>query len=61
MPFSDLFKKQQLNRAIKPSTDETFLSPEFQKKRHEAALDFFKAFQEKMDRKSQGAKDGESQ
>lgn len=56
MPLSDLFKKQpkkgpaqeQINRAIKPSTDETFLSPEMQKKRHEAALEFLNAFQEKI-------------
>src|SRR5689334_13157395 len=56
MPFSDLFKKQpkkepaqeQIQRAIKPSTDETFLSPEIQKKRHAAALEFLKAFQEKI-------------
>src|SRR6266498_935979 len=56
MPLSDLFRKQpkkdpaqqQLNRAIKPSTDETFISPEMQKKRHEAALEFLKAFQERI-------------
>jgi hypothetical protein len=56
MPFSDLFKKQpkkepvqeQINRAIKPSTDETFLSHEMQKKRHEAALEFLKAFEERI-------------
>src|ERR1051325_7758799 len=56
MPFSDLFRKQpkkepapdQLNRAIKPSTDPTFLSPEMQKKRHAAALEFLTAFQEKI-------------
>jgi hypothetical protein len=56
MPLSDLFRKQpkkepaqeQLHRAIKPSTDETFLAPEMQKKRHNAALEFLKAFQEKI-------------
>ncbi len=56
MPLSDLFKKQpkkepdraEINRAIKPSTDETFLSPEMQKKRYDAALEFVTAFQEKI-------------
>jgi hypothetical protein len=54
-PF-DFFKKspkkeaenQTGAQAAQPSMDETFKSPEMQKKRHEAATDFLKAFQERM-------------
>jgi hypothetical protein len=58
MQFSDLFKKspkkdpptanEDVTRAIKPSSDNTFLSPEMQKKRYAAAMEFVKAFQEKI-------------
>jgi hypothetical protein len=56
MPLSGLFKKSPkkepvkttASMAAKPSTDESFLSPEMQKKRYDAALEFLKAFQEKM-------------
>ena len=56
MPFSDLFKKSTKKgpvqtpqgRAAKPSTDESFLSPEMQKKRYDAAMEFLKNFQERM-------------
>lgn len=55
MPFSDLFRKPKketadttASKGATPSTDETFLSPEMQKKRSDAALEFVKAFQEKI-------------
>ncbi|HSJ86535.1 MAG TPA: hypothetical protein VK909_04940, partial [Anaerolineales bacterium] len=35
-------------RAAKPSTDPSFLSPEMQKKRYDAAMEFVKLFQEKI-------------
>ncbi|MEW6403743.1 MAG: hypothetical protein AB1649_18265, partial [Chloroflexota bacterium] len=38
----------EITRATKPSTDPTFLSPEMQKKRHEAATEFMQAFQERI-------------
>lgn len=56
MSLFDLFKKSPkkepekttASKAAKPSTDETFMSPEMQKKRYDAAMEFLKAFQEKM-------------
>ena len=56
MSFFDLFKKNQkkepekttVSKAAKPSIDETFMSPEMQKKRHDAATEFLKAFQDRM-------------
>lgn len=53
MSIFDFFKKPSKKepentngrRASKPSSDESFLSPEMQKKRHEAAMDFLKYFQ----------------
>jgi len=56
MSFFDLIKKQPkkepekttASKAAKPSSDETFMSPEMQKKRHDAAMEFLKAFQERM-------------
>jgi hypothetical protein len=56
MPFSDLFKtspkkepvQTAQSKAAKPSTDESFLSPEMQKKRYDAAMEFLKNFQERM-------------
>ncbi len=56
MPLFDLFKKsnkkepgkEQNDRAAKPPTDNPLLSPEMQKKRYEAAMEFLKVFQEKM-------------
>src|SRR5215212_10182640 len=56
MPLSDLFKKSPkketeptvASQAAKPSTDPSFLSPEMQKKRYDAAMEFGKLFQEKI-------------
>ena len=56
MPLSDLFKKSSqkepekttAGKAAKPSTDESFFSPEMQKKRYDAAIEFLKLFQEKL-------------
>ena len=56
MPLFDLFKKSPKKepakapdtRAAKPSTDDSFLSPEMQKKRHDAAMEFIQIFQEKI-------------
>jgi hypothetical protein len=53
MPLSDLFKRPSKKepekttggRAAKSSGDDTFLSPEMQKKRYEAAMEFLKYFQ----------------
>jgi|GEM_PF-937118 len=50
MPFSDLFKrspKKEPEKPQKPAADSAFLSPEMQKKRYEAAMEFVKALQEK--------------
>jgi len=55
MPFSDLFKKPSpketekipAKKASNPPTDD-FMSPEMQKKRYDAALEFLQAFQERM-------------
>jgi hypothetical protein len=54
-PF-DFFKKSPKKepesttdgQAVQPAMDETFKSPEMQKKRHEAAMEFLKVFQERM-------------
>ena len=56
MPLFDLFKKSPkkepekttVDKAANPSLDESFLSPEMQKKRYDAALEFVKLFQEKI-------------
>ena len=56
MPLFDLFKKAPkkepekttAEKAAKSSADESFLSPEMQKKRYEAAMEFVKVFQEKI-------------
>jgi len=49
MPLSDLFKKSPKNEPSKQSTvDPSLLSPEMQKKRHAAAMEFVTAFQEKI-------------
>jgi hypothetical protein len=56
MPLSDLFKKPSkkepektpADKTARPPTDESLLSPEMQKKRYEAALEFVKLFQEKI-------------
>ncbi len=56
MPLSDLFKrpskkepdKAPQNQPAKPPADASLISPEMQKKRHEAALEFLKNFQERM-------------
>ena len=55
MPLSDLFKKspkkgtsQQKAGTAKPWMDNPLASKEMQKKRYDAAMEFIKAFQEKM-------------
>ncbi|MFT3891316.1 MAG: hypothetical protein QM730_06750 [Anaerolineales bacterium] len=56
MSFFDLFKKSPkkepekttASKAAKPSSDETFMSPEMQKKRYDAAMEFLEAFQDRM-------------
>ena len=48
MPLFDLFKKSPKKEAQKPSIDDSFLSPEMQKKRHDAAMEFIEIFQEKI-------------
>jgi hypothetical protein len=56
MPLFDLFKKpnkrepgkEQKDKAAKPATDNPLVSPEMQKIRYEAAMEFLKVFQEKM-------------
>ena len=57
MPLSDLFKRSPKKESVqasqtepvKPSTrDESLLSPEMQKKRYDAAMEFMKAFQERI-------------
>src|SRR5690349_10541908 len=53
MPLSDLFKKSPKKEAAqtpsKPlSKDNSLLSPEMQKKRYEAAMEFLKVFQERV-------------
>ena len=45
MPLFDLFKKSPKKE---PARDDPFGSPEMQKKRYEAAMDFLKVFQERM-------------
>jgi len=49
MPLSDLFKKSPQKEPSKPSReDDSLLSPEMQKKRYDAAMEFLKVFQEKI-------------
>src|SRR4030095_7159474 len=49
MPLSDLFKKSPKKEPVKPpAKDESLLSPEMQKKRYDAAMEFLKNFQERM-------------
>ena len=56
MSFFDLFKKSPkkepekpaASKASKPATDEAFMSAEMQKKQYDAAMEFLKAFQERM-------------
>lgn len=49
MPLSDLFKRTPKKEPEKPAPrDDSFLSPEMQKKRYEAAMEFLTIFQEKM-------------
>jgi hypothetical protein len=49
MPLSDLFKKSPKKESAKPSaTDDSPFSPEMQKKRYEAALDFVKVLQQRF-------------
>lgn len=55
MPLSDLFRKKPKNESTQPSPknpaapakDASFLSPEMQKKRYEAAMEFVAALQER--------------
>lgn len=49
MPLFDFFKKSPKNEPPKPSkADDSLLSPEMQKKRHEAATEFLKYFQGRL-------------
>lgn len=49
MPLFDLFKKSSGKEPAQPhKADETLFSPQMQKKRYEAALEFLKEFQERM-------------
>jgi hypothetical protein len=55
MPFSDLFKKpspketeKTTDKKASNSPTDDFMSPEMQKKRYDAALEFLQAFQERM-------------
>jgi hypothetical protein len=50
MPLFDMFKKSpQKEEPVKPSAKDTSLvSPEMQKKRYDAAMEFLKSFQERM-------------
>lgn len=56
MPLSDLFRKKPKNEPAQssaktpatPAKDDSFLSPEMQKKRYDAAMEFAEALQEKM-------------
>lgn len=51
MPLSDLFRKPSKKEPAKSSgADNSLVSPEMQKKRYEAALEFLKAFQERIPR-----------
>lgn len=45
MPLSDLFKKSPKKEPMK---DDSLFSPEMQKKRYDAAMEFLKSFQERM-------------
>ena len=53
MPLSDLFKRSPKKEPVKapqngPAKDEALVSPEMQKKRYDAAMEFLKVFQERM-------------
>lgn len=56
MPLSDLFRKKPRNEPAQPSPknpvtpakDDSFLSPEMQKKRYDAAMEFAEALQQRM-------------
>jgi hypothetical protein len=56
MPLSDLFRKKPKNEPVQPSQknpatpakDDSFLSPEMQKKRYDAAMEFAEALQARM-------------
>ena len=49
MSLFDFFKKPSKKQTSNPpKTDEALMSPEMQKKRYEAAMEFVKAFQEKL-------------
>lgn len=53
MPLFDLFKKSSGKEAAQasskpPQADPSLISPEMQKKRYEAAMEFLKSFQERM-------------
>lgn len=53
MPLSDLFKRPPKKEPVKvpqngPAKDESLVSPEMQKKRYDAAMEFLKIFQERM-------------
>jgi hypothetical protein len=57
MPLSDLFKKSPKKEPTKPiarnsvtpsKMDDSFVSPEMQKKRYDAAMEFVKIFQERI-------------
>ena len=49
MPFSDLFKKSPKKETATPATnDKDLFSPEIQKKRYDAAIEFLESFQQRM-------------
>jgi hypothetical protein len=54
MPLLDLFKKSPKKEPVKPhqkesiKSDDSLLSPEMQKKRYDAAMEFLKYFQERI-------------
>lgn len=55
MPLSDLFRKKAKNEPVQPqknpatpARDDSFLSPEMQKKRYDAAMEFAEALQQRM-------------
>lgn len=48
MPLSDLFNRSPKKEPEKPAKDESLVSPEMQKKRYDAAMEFIKIFQERM-------------
>jgi hypothetical protein len=48
MPLTDLFKRSPKKEPEKPAKDDSLASPEMQKKRYDAAMEFLKIFQERM-------------